>query len=99
MQRGGPSEVLQSAVETGRSVRIHLSDGEVVVARVLSVDFEEVVYAALHLVAARALRGVRLDRCPRAPGRGRARGAAARLSGLSDPRDVRARCRAGVHCC
>jgi hypothetical protein len=47
MQRGGPSEVLQSAVETGRSVRIHLSDGEVVVARVLSVDFEEVVYAAL----------------------------------------------------
>jgi hypothetical protein len=42
-----PGEVLQNAVETGRSVRIHLDDGEVVVARVLSVDHHEVVYAAL----------------------------------------------------
>jgi hypothetical protein len=43
----GAREVLEGALESGRSVRLHLSDGEVVVARVLSVDDDEVVYAAL----------------------------------------------------
>ena len=48
MDRATPSlDVLQSAAATGRSVRMHLSDGEVVVARVLHVDGNEVVYAAL----------------------------------------------------
>ncbi len=39
--------LLQSAARTGQSVRMHLRDGEVVVARVLHVDGDEVVYAAL----------------------------------------------------
>jgi hypothetical protein len=42
-----PRDVLQRAVETGGSVRMHLRDGEVVLARVLHVDQDEVVYAAL----------------------------------------------------
>ena len=43
----GARQVLEGAVRSGSSVRIHLHDGEVVVARVLRVDDEEVVYAAL----------------------------------------------------
>ena len=42
-----PLDVLRSAAQSGRSVRIHLRDGEVVVARVLHVDADEIVYAAL----------------------------------------------------
>ena len=42
-----PLDVLRSAAQTGRSVRLHLRDGEVVVARVLHVDADEIVYAAL----------------------------------------------------
>ena len=47
MQPDSPRELLESAAETGRSVRIHLRDGEVVVARVLGVDGDVLVYAAL----------------------------------------------------
>jgi len=47
MERDAAESVLQSAAESGRPVRIHLRDGEVVVARVLSIDANEVVYAAL----------------------------------------------------
>ena len=42
-----PLDVLRSAAQSGRSVRMHLRDGEVVVARVLHVDADEIVYAAL----------------------------------------------------
>ena len=42
-----PLDVLRSAAQSGRSVRLHLRDGEVVVARVLHVDADEIVYAAL----------------------------------------------------
>jgi hypothetical protein len=42
-----PLDILRNAAQSGRSVRIHLRDGEVVVARVLHVDADEVVYAAL----------------------------------------------------
>jgi hypothetical protein len=47
VEPAAPRDVLQSAAETGQSVRMHLRDGEVVVARVLHVDGDEVVYAAL----------------------------------------------------
>lgn len=47
MDQDALRDVLRSAAATGGSVRLHLDDGEVVVARVLHVEDDEVVYAAL----------------------------------------------------
>jgi hypothetical protein len=41
-----PEEVLES-LRSGRALRVHTRDGEVVVCRVLSFDERELVYAAL----------------------------------------------------
>ncbi len=40
-------DVVQAAFDSGRSVRLHLSDGEVVVARVLWLEADRFTYAAL----------------------------------------------------
>ena len=42
-----PSEVVIEAAQTGQDVRLHLRDGEVVVARVLWHDDQEFIYAAI----------------------------------------------------
>jgi hypothetical protein len=53
MTRRGPrdepdvGETLATALRDGRLVRVHLRDGEVLVARVLQLDADELVYAAV----------------------------------------------------
>jgi len=47
VERPAPRAVVVEAARTGRSVRLHLFDGEVVVARVLGLDDDGFVYAAL----------------------------------------------------
>ena len=43
----GPAEHVAQAATSGRHVRIHTSDGEVVVARILFYDEDEVIYAPI----------------------------------------------------
>ena len=38
---------IERAAETGQPIRIHTSDGEVLVVRILNCDAEEVVYAVI----------------------------------------------------
>jgi hypothetical protein len=42
-----PSTVIAQALETGQPVRLHASDGEVLVARILSADDEEICFAVV----------------------------------------------------
>jgi hypothetical protein len=42
-----PSSTIARALETGQPVRLHAQDGEVLVARILSYDDEEVCFAVV----------------------------------------------------
>ena len=42
-----PSTVIARALETGQPVRLHASDGEVLVAQIISADDEEICFAVL----------------------------------------------------
>jgi hypothetical protein len=42
-----PSTAIARALETGQPVRLHASDGEVLVARILSFDDDEIAFAVI----------------------------------------------------
>ena len=42
-----PSTAIARALETGQPVRLHATDGEVLVARILSTDDEEICFAVV----------------------------------------------------
>jgi len=47
MESGMPSTAVARALETGQPVRLHASDGEVLVARILSFDEQEICFAVI----------------------------------------------------